>query len=31
MDGLHRTIEWYFASKQREAVTATLEHRLTER
>ncbi len=31
MDGLHRTIDWYFASKQREAVTATLEHRLTER
>ena len=31
MDGLHRTIEWYFSSKQRDAVTATLEHRLTER
>lgn len=31
MDGLHRTIDWYFSSKQREAVTATLEHRLTER
>jgi UDP-glucose 4-epimerase len=31
MDGLHRTIEWYFSSRQREAVTATLEHRLTER
>ncbi len=31
MDGLHRTIEWYFASKQRSAVTETLEHRLTER
>jgi len=31
MDGLHRTIEWYFASIQREAVTATLERRLTER
>lgn len=31
MDGLRRTIEWYFSSKQREAVTATLEHRLTER
>ena len=31
MDGLHRTIDWYFASKQRDAVTATLEHRLTER
>jgi nucleoside-diphosphate-sugar epimerase len=31
MDGLHRTIEWYFSSKQRETVTATLEHRLTER
>lgn len=31
MDGLHRTIEWYFASKQRDSVNATLEHRLTER
>ena len=31
MDGLHRTINWYFSSKQREAITATLEHRLTER
>jgi nucleoside-diphosphate-sugar epimerase len=31
MDGLHRTIDWYYASKQRDAVTATLEHRLTER
>jgi len=31
MDGLHRTIDWYFSSKQRDAVTATLEHRLTER
>jgi UDP-glucose 4-epimerase len=31
IDGLHRTIEWYFSSRQREAVTATLEHRLTER
>ena len=31
MDGLHRTIEWYFSSKQRDTVTATLEHRLTER
>ena len=31
MDGLHRTIEWYFASKQRDTVNATLEHRLTER
>jgi nucleoside-diphosphate-sugar epimerase len=31
MDGLHKTIDWYFSSKQREAITATLEHRLTER
>src|SRR5437016_2705376 len=29
MDGLHRTIDWYFSSKQREAISATLEHRLT--
>ena len=31
MDGLHKTTDWYFSSKQREAITATLEHRLTER
>jgi nucleoside-diphosphate-sugar epimerase len=31
MDGLHRTIDWYFSSKERDTVTATLEHRLTER
>ncbi|MFO7301369.1 MAG: NAD-dependent epimerase/dehydratase family protein [Acidobacteriota bacterium] len=31
VDGLHRTIDWYFASKDRELVAATLEHRLTER
>lgn len=31
MDGLHRTIDWYFATKDREAVQITLERALTER
>jgi len=31
MDGLRKTIDWYFASKDREAVGAQLERRLTER
>jgi nucleoside-diphosphate-sugar epimerase len=31
MDGLHRTIDWYFRTKDREAVRAQLERRLTER
>jgi nucleoside-diphosphate-sugar epimerase len=31
MDGLHRTIDWYFASHQREAVGGYLESMLTER
>jgi nucleoside-diphosphate-sugar epimerase len=31
MDGLHRTIDWYFATKDREAVAAGLAGRLTER
>jgi len=31
IDGLHRTIDWYFAEKDREAVSATLASRLTER
>jgi nucleoside-diphosphate-sugar epimerase len=31
MDGLHRTIDWYFATKDREKVRAQLERRLTER
>lgn len=31
MDGLHRTIDWYFASKQREVVGGYLEEMLTER
>ena len=31
MDGLHRTIDWYFRTKKREAVLAELEFRLTER
>src|SRR5579862_4035541 len=30
MDGLHRTCDWYFASKDRELVAAGLETRLTE-
>jgi nucleoside-diphosphate-sugar epimerase len=31
MDGLHKTIDWYFATKDREEVAAELEWRLTER
>ena len=31
MDGLHRTIDWYFATKNREEVEATLGRMLTER
>jgi nucleoside-diphosphate-sugar epimerase len=31
MDGLHRTIDWYFAEKDREAIASDLAGRLTER
>jgi nucleoside-diphosphate-sugar epimerase len=31
MDGLHRTIDWYFTEKDREAIAANLTARLTER
>jgi len=31
MDGLYRTIDWYFATKDREQVRAQLDRRLTER
>ena len=31
MDGLHRTIDWYFSSRQREAVSGYLAGMLTER
>ena len=31
VDGLHRTIEWYFSTKDRDKVSAVLEERLTER
>src|SRR2546428_174265 len=31
MDGLHRTIDWYFSAKDREKVKEQLDHRLTER
>ncbi|KPK21352.1 MAG: GDP-L-fucose synthase 1 [Dehalococcoidia bacterium SM23_28_1] len=31
MDGLHRTIEWYFATKEPEEVRLSLEKKLTER
>jgi nucleoside-diphosphate-sugar epimerase len=31
VDGLHQTIDWYFSTKEREAVRASLEGRLTER
>jgi UDP-glucose 4-epimerase len=30
-DGLHRTIDWYFAGKKREEVKALLERMLLER
>lgn len=30
-DGLHRTIDWYFSTKQPAEIAATLESRLTER
>ncbi len=31
VDGLHRTIKWYFSTKNRDKVNAVLEERLTER
>ena len=31
IDGLHRTIDWYFSSKDRAMVTSSLAARLTER
>jgi hypothetical protein len=31
VDGLHRTIDWYFASKDREQVRGYLDRMLTER
>lgn len=31
MDGLHRTIDWYFGSREREAVSGDLQEMLTER
>lgn len=31
VDGLHRTIDWYFATKDRDQVRATLDRMLTER
>jgi dTDP-D-glucose 4,6-dehydratase len=31
MDGLHRTIDWYFANKDPKDVAATLNVKLTER
>lgn len=31
MDGLHKTIDWYYATKNREDVRAILEDKLTER
>ena len=30
-EGLHRTIDWYFSTKDREQVRAMLEHKLMER
>ena len=31
MDGLHQTIDWYFSTKNRQAIRASLDRRLTER
>jgi len=31
MEGLHKTIDWYFSAKQPEDVRSILEHGLTER
>ena len=31
VDGLHRTIDWYFSTKDRGQVSSILEHMLTER
>ncbi|PIQ86856.1 MAG: GDP-L-fucose synthase 1 [Candidatus Omnitrophica bacterium CG11_big_fil_rev_8_21_14_0_20_45_26] len=31
MDGLHRTIDWYFSNKKREAVEASFDKKLVER
>jgi hypothetical protein len=31
VDGLRRTIDWYFASKDRATLAADLERKLTER
>ena len=31
MDGLHRTIDWYFSTKNREQVSQILDRMLTER
>jgi nucleoside-diphosphate-sugar epimerase len=31
MDGLHRTVDWYFANKDREQVKSTLQRMLIER
>ena len=31
LDGLHRTIDWYFAAKDRTKLAADLERKLTER
>ena len=31
VDGLRSTLDWYFASKNRDKIAATLEQRLTER
>jgi nucleoside-diphosphate-sugar epimerase len=31
VDGLHRTVDWYFASKSRDLVASSLATRLTER
>jgi nucleoside-diphosphate-sugar epimerase len=31
IDGLHRTVDWYFSTRDRGQVSAILDQRLTER
>jgi len=31
IDGLRQTVDWYFATRERELVAGTIEHRLTDR
>ncbi len=31
IDGLHKTIDWYFSNKDRKTVEEIVQHKLTER